>query len=189
MALLFTIAAAAAAQAATPAQAAPAAPPRPTCDAPEYRQLDFWAGEWDVFDTATGESVGTSRIEPIMNRCSIKESYDAPQAPGGGYAGTSYSGYDRKDGKWHQLYVDMVGNVTWFTGGLEGTDLVMTAPGRPGRLQRMVYRPHADGSVQQIGTVSPDGGATWKPGYDYTYRRRANASAHPASGTTSTKAR
>ena len=107
-----------------------------------------------------------------MKSCAIKESFDAPEAPGGAYAGTSYSGHDRKDGKWHQLYVDVNGSVTCFTGGLEGADLVMTAPARGGALQRMTYRPHADGSVQQIGVMSADGGASWRPGYDYTYRRR-----------------
>src|SRR3569623_926238 len=108
---LLVIVMAAAASAQVPA--APTAPPqRPDCSAPQYRQLDFWAGEWAVFDTAKGTRVGTSRIEPILKGCAIKESYDSPQAPGGAYAGTSYSGYDRKDGKWHQLYVDVNGSVT-----------------------------------------------------------------------------
>src|SRR3569623_1935434 len=120
MALLPTVVAAAAlAQAA----AAPAAPPqRPTCSAPEYRQLDFWAGEWNVFATASGARVGTSRIERVMNGCAIRESYDSPQAPGGPYSGASYSGWDLKDGKWHQLYVDVNGSVTWYTGALAGAD-------------------------------------------------------------------
>ncbi len=34
---------------APPAQPAAAAPPKPfDCTAPEYRQFDFWVGEWDV---------------------------------------------------------------------------------------------------------------------------------------------
>lgn len=161
------LAAAAATQATT---ASPAQPP--LCSAAQYRQFDFWIGAWDVFDTASGARVGSSRIEPAVNTCAISERYEAPQAPGGAYSGASYSGYDRKDGKWHQLYVDVNGNVSWFTGGPEGGDLVLVAPGRGGTLQRMTYRPHPDGSVQQIGTVSADGGRSWSPGYDYTYRRK-----------------
>jgi hypothetical protein len=168
--LLILILAAAALVHDAPSVAAPA--PTPPCAAAQYRQLDFWVGAWDVFDTAAGGRVGTSRIERIMNGCAIGERYDAPLAPGGAYAGASYSGYDRKDGKWHQLYVDVNGNVTWFSGGLEGSDLVMVAPGRGGTLQRMAYIPHADGSVQQVGTVSADGGRSWSAGYDYTYRRK-----------------
>ncbi|MDB5692939.1 MAG: hypothetical protein JWO81_2002 [Alphaproteobacteria bacterium] len=157
---------------APPTATAPAPPQqRPNCSAPEYRQLDFWAGEWKVFDTAKGYRVGTSRIERIEGLCAIRESYDAPGAPGGPYSGTSYSGYDRKDGKWHQMYVDGDGSVSWYSGGLEGADMVLDAPARGGALQRMTYRPHADGSVQQIGLVSADGGKTWAPGYDLTYRK------------------
>ena len=169
--LILLIAAAASAQAA-PAPT-PAQPPQPPpCAGAQYRQLDFWVGAWNVFDTRAGTPVGSSRIERVMNGCAISERYEAPQAPGGAYAGASYSGYDRKDGKWHQLYVDVNGNVSWYSGALEGVDLVMVAPGRGGSLQRMVYRPHPDGSVEQIGTVSADGGASWSPGYDYTYRRK-----------------
>jgi hypothetical protein len=106
-----------------------------------------------------------------MDGCSIRESYDAPKAPGGPYAGTSYSGYSRLDHKWHQMYVDRNGNVGLYVGGMDGPDMVLVAPARGGALQRMTYRLHPDGSVEQIGVISTDGGATWGGGYDYTYRR------------------
>jgi hypothetical protein len=141
------------------------------CARADHRQLDFWIGQWRVFDTAKGFRVGTSRIERIMGGCAIKESYEAAQAPGGPYAGTSYSAFDRKDGKWHQLYVDVNGNVTWFTGAREDRDMVLVATVKGGALQRMTYRPRKDGSVEQIGVISTDGGKTWQPGYDLTYRR------------------
>ena len=96
------------------------------CAAPERRQLDFWLGEWVVTDTAKKYEVGSSRIERIVNGCAIKESYDAPKAPGGAYSGTSYSGFDPKDAKWHQMYVDVNGNVTWYSGGLEGAPPELT---------------------------------------------------------------
>ncbi|MBV8687361.1 MAG: hypothetical protein JOZ90_12940 [Alphaproteobacteria bacterium] len=165
---------AAAAAASLAAQPAPApTTPRPApCGGPAYRQLDFWVGRWTVYDTAKGYKVGTSRIERAMNGCAIRESYDAPRAPGGAYAGASYSGYSRLDAKWHQMYVDVNGNVSLYAGGMEGADMILIASGRDGALQRMTYRPLADGSVRQIGIVSTDGGRTWKPGYDYTYRRR-----------------
>lgn len=152
------------------AAAAPSAP-SPPCAAAEHRQLDFWLGEWNVFQVGDNTPVGTSRIESVMGGCGIGEHYEAPKAPGGAYSGTSYSGYDRKDGQWHQMYVDTNGNVSWYTGTLEGANMVLRAPGKNGSLQRMEYRPHGDGSVEQIGTVSTDGGATWQPGYDYIYRK------------------
>jgi hypothetical protein len=171
-ALALVAALAPAPAAAGPAPAAPAAASRPNCSAAQYRQLDFWVGDWEVFDTAQGYQIATSKVERILGGCSIKESYDSPRAPGGPYSGTSYSGFDRKDGEWHQMYVDVNGNVTFYAGGLEGPSMVLTAAPPGGALQRMTYRPLGDGGVQQIGLLSTDGGRTWKPGYDYTYRKK-----------------
>ncbi len=147
-------------------------PQRPNCSTSEFAQLDFWKGAWSVFDSAAGYQVGTSRIESLMGGCGIRESYEAPKAPGGAYSGTSYSAFDRKDSKWHQMYVDVNGNVTWFTGGMVGRDMVLFAPTQGGGQQRMTYRPNADGSVQQIGMTSTDSGKNWIASYDYTYRRQ-----------------
>ena len=164
------------------AQTSPAPPPAPTpapppapsnCAAAEYRQLDFWVGEWRVFRQADGLEVATSTIARIANGCGISEHYIAPGAPGGPYEGLSYSSFDRREGKWRQFYVDVNGNATWYTGQLEGTVLALYAPGvLPGVQQRMSYTPNADGSVNQTGVISSDGGKTWQPGYDYVYRRR-----------------
>ncbi|WP_114953115.1 hypothetical protein [Sphingosinicella terrae] len=59
--------------------------------------------------------------------------------------------------------------------------MVMTAPatladGRAG-LARMRFTREADGSVRQVGTRSADGGATWQPSYDFTYRPAREAGA------------
>ena len=36
----------------------------PPCAAPEYRQLDFWVGRWDVYPTGKDKLVAHSLIEP-----------------------------------------------------------------------------------------------------------------------------
>jgi hypothetical protein len=152
------------------ASTAPAAKP---CEEPQRRQLDFWIGKWDVHNTADGVRYASSTIESIVGGCAISEFYDSPNAPGGAYAGKSYSSFDPKDGLWHQFYVDVNGNATWYTGSLtESGALTMTAKGAKA-LQEMSYVPQADGSVRQIGRFSSDEGKTWATGYDYTYRRRA----------------
>jgi hypothetical protein len=153
------------------AQTAPAAPPqRPDCKAAEHHQLDYWVGEWRVFQGET--EIAASSIQSVANGCGVSENYTSPGAPGGPYQGLSYSAFNRIDGKWHQFYVDVNGNATWFTGGLEGAAIVLYAPGANGAQQRMTYRPNPDGSVNQIGVFSTDGGQTWQPGYDYQYRRK-----------------
>lgn len=163
LAIIFAVAAAAATR---------AAPTPPPCAGAEYHQLDFWAGDWNVFQVSDNTQVGTSHIERVMDGCGISEHYSAPNAPGGAYEGVSYSGYNRGDGKWHQMYLDTNGNVTWYSGGLDGANMVLQAPGKSGGLQSMEYRPHADGSIEQIGTISTDYGRHWKPGYDYIYRKK-----------------
>jgi hypothetical protein len=144
------------------------------CSAQEYRQLDFWVGEWRVFEASDNSPVGSSKIEIVMDSCGIKESFDAPSGGNAGadYIGTSFSSYDRKDGKWHQMYIDNTGSVGLYTGGLDGADMAMTCPAKGGATQKMIYRRQADGSVRQIGTLSTDGGKTWQAGYDYVYRRK-----------------
>lgn len=158
--------------AATAAAATPATPTAPPCAGAEYHQLDFWAGDWNVFQASDNAQAGTSHIEVTMGGCGISEHYSAPNAPGGAYEGVSYSGYNRSDGKWHQMYVDTNSNITWYSGELDDKDMVLEAPGANNTLNKMVYRPLAGGSVEQIGTVSTDYGRHWKPGYDYIYRKK-----------------
>lgn len=142
------------------------------CGAASYRQLDFWVGEWNVFKTGDNVQTASSRIEHSMGDCGIKESFTSANAPGGKYSGTSYSSYDRKDGKWHQMYIDTNGSVGLYVGGLKGADMEFIATGREGVLNKMTYRPLADGSVEQIGMISADQGKTWQAGYDLTYRKK-----------------
>src|SRR5580698_3037605 len=142
------------------------------CGSQDYRQLDFWVGEWRVFEASDNSPVGSSKIEIVMEQCGIKESFDAPQAGAADYIGTSYSSYDRKDGTWHQMYIDNSGSVGLYTGGPDGNDMTFTCPAKAGATQKMIYRRQADGSVRQIGTLSTDGGKTWQAGYDYVYRKK-----------------
>jgi hypothetical protein len=173
-AALATLALSSAAAAQTAPQTTPAAPPpRPNCSPAEHRQLDFWIGEWRVFQKSDGVEVGSSTVTALANGCGVSEHYSSPGAPGGPYEGFSYSAYDTRDGKWHQFYVDVNGSAAWFTGALENGSLALYAAGaQPGAQQRMSYTLNTDGTVEQVGVVSTDGGKSWKPGYDYVYRRR-----------------
>lgn len=157
--------------------APPAAPPvaRPApCAAPEYRQFDFWVGEWDVYPTGRTNQVARSRIERLYNDCVIRENWMPLQgAPGG-----SLNQYDGASRLWRQTWAD--GNGSWveFTGGVSDGAMVLTGQwrgaGGPGRdqLTRLIYTRNADGSVRQLGEVSTDDGKSWGPSFDFTYRRR-----------------
>jgi hypothetical protein len=159
-----------------PGEALAQPPPTRTVDCrdADHRALDFWVGDWVVYDTKSVSRIGTSRIELLLNGCAIKETYEQTIGPAGqalNYRGTSYSALNNADRKWRQLYVDSGGAALSYSGEVEGGAMVLrAAAGAMGT--RMSLRPQSDGSVRQIGEITRDGGATWSPGVDLTYRRR-----------------
>ena len=152
----------------------PPAPSPPNCNAPEHRQLDFWVGEWDVFDTVKGSPVGQSRIEKLYDGCAIRENWSEP-----GYAGGSLNVYSETEHQWKQIWTDTTGSWREFVGGLDGGRMVMTwthpsvmFPGKTAR-ERMIFLVNPDGAVRQYSDATVDEGKTWTLRYDYIYRRKA----------------
>lgn len=78
-------------QAAAPA---PAPPPRP-CAAAEFRQFDFWLGQWDVFNPA-GQKIGTNSITSIDGGCVLLESWTSAR----GGTGHSFNFYEPATKRW-----------------------------------------------------------------------------------------
>ncbi|GAA0867625.1 hypothetical protein GCM10009116_01210 [Brevundimonas basaltis] len=155
-----------------------AAPPAPVdCTDADHSAFNFWVGDWDVSPTGTDTIVARSVISATAGGCAIEEDYHQTLGPGGvatTYHGVSFSTFDqRHGGVWRQFYMDSNGAVTVFEGGLsDGGAMVLEAAGGPGPIQRMTVSPEPDGSVRQRGESSTDGGVTWTPGYDFSYRRR-----------------
>ena len=142
------------------AQAAAAASP---CAAPEYHQFDFWVGRWDVYN-AKGQLVAHSLIEKVYG-CGIRENWMPIGKPGGG----SLSIYVPAEKGWEQFWIDSQGSHASFKGRWNGSAMIITGKWG-GPLVRMTYRNNADGSVRQSGEQSTDGGKSWKPSFDFTYR-------------------
>lgn len=159
----------------TAAAAAQNPPPQPTCDGAEYRQFDFWIGEWDV--TVRGQPAGTSVITAREKGCLIHEQWTAAR----GGTGQSINFYDRVDRKWHQVWVASNGSVLRFSGGLENGSLAYASeakrPDGTKVLHRLVFTPNDDGTVRQHWTTSTDDGKTWTDAFDGLYRRRATGGA------------
>lgn len=161
----------------TPATAPTTAPqpaPAKPCAAPEYRQFDFWLGEWNVFNP-DGKPAGQSKIEPVANGCAILENWSSG---GGAFTGKSLNIYDRNDKRWHQSWVDSSGGRLELTGvfadrkmTLEGTALNQPKPGDK-TIQRIAWTANTDGSVRQLWESSTDGGKTWSVAFDGKYVRK-----------------
>jgi len=151
-------------------------PPANACAQPERSQLDFWVGHWDVYPTGTTKLIAHSVIEKLYAGCAIRENW----MPLGGTGGGSLSAWNPKTGKWHQTWMDSSGAIVQFEGGLIGDTMTITgqwanvvAPGKDG-VVRMRYRRNPDGSVRQWGEVTQDGGKSWSPSFDFTYKPSAS---------------
>lgn len=142
---------------------------------PEYRQFDFWVGEWEVKQTNVDQVVGQSSIQKILDDCVIYENWTG----GRGNTGKSFNIYDSGTSKWEQYWVDSNGGRILFIGQLNGTVLDYFADtdegnGKKARRHLQFFNLGAD-QVRQFSQRSEDGGKTWKTEYDFTYYRKKAA--------------
>ena len=100
-----------------PASAAPSTPAPLPCSAPEYRQMDFWVGEWELsFDAGNGRiGTATNRVtRDEYGSCFVTEHFSQPDI---NYVGLSHSTYDRFQKQWVQTWVDNQGGYFTLAGG------------------------------------------------------------------------
>lgn len=139
------------------------------CTSAEYRQFDFWLGEWEV-TTAKGVA-GKNRITKLLDACGLREEYSTPN----GYVGTSFNVYDASRKVWHQTWVDNQGGLLRIEGGLRKGKMVLEGqhPNPKGghQIDRITWTPNVDGSVRQHWEVSTDQGKGWMTSFDGIYRR------------------
>ncbi|HET8945594.1 MAG TPA: hypothetical protein VFQ07_01315 [Candidatus Polarisedimenticolia bacterium] len=151
---------------------APAAQP-PDCSGPEYRQFDFWAGDWEVKDAADGSTTGTNSVTRILGGCVLQEHWRGVK----GLEGTSFNLYDRADAAWHQTWVDSRGGRLDIAGGLRDGRMVLEGKDRKGLRgelvrDRITWSPLPDGRVRQHWEQSHDQGVTWATAFDGMYSRK-----------------
>jgi len=144
------------------------APPAP-CSGAEYRQFDFWLGDWRVFKP-DGSFAGMNRITLEYGNCVLHEHY----ATGKGYSGESLNTYDAARKLWHQTWVDNTGLLLTLEGHWDGKNMILEglAPGPGGGMarQRITWTPNADGSVRQLWEAADAKGA-WTVAFDGKYTK------------------
>lgn len=147
--------------------------PPAACSSPEYRQFDFWVGEWTVTNSK-GQYAGENHVAVIQNGCVVQENWVG--ADGG--LGTSFNGYFDGDRKWHQTWMDSRGGRLDLAGGLVAGKMILRgevpARGEPGRriLHQITWEKHGEGRVRQRWQSSGDGGQSWTVVFDGTYARK-----------------
>ena len=158
--------------AAVPRAGANGAAPGPSapCAGPEFRQFDFFAGDWDTYDVAApSKVVARNRVTRMLGGCALREVYEEPA----GLHGESFSIYDASRGAWHQSWVTDRGTLLLLDGQLEGERMVLTgseklADGTPSLLRGIWW---VEGNtVRETAERSTDGGKIWKPVFDIVFR-------------------
>ena len=169
VALLGAVALVPAAALGQDASTSPAAPP--DCTGPEFRQFDFWVGDWNV--TVKEKQAGTNDVVLTLDGCLVQEHWVGK----GGSVGQSFNFYDRTDGKWHQVWVDNAGGTLFLEGSVQRGTMVLVGGGLDPKgkpiLNRITWTPDADGSVRQLWDTSSDNGQNWEVAFDGLYRLKS----------------
>lgn len=147
------------------------------CAAPEFRQLDFWVGVWDVrWDESPGQAAGSgaNTITHELGNCVIQEHFEGGPSTDH-LIGHSVSTYHTAPKLWRQTWVDNQGGYFALTGGptadgkfvLENTRLHEAAP-----YLRMVFEAITPNSLTWRWQRSNDRGASWQDAWVIYYVRR-----------------
>ncbi len=150
------------------------------CAGPEYRDFDFWIGEWEVYGVK-GKKAGDSRISLILDSCIILEEWESASQPGNfTYKGKSFNTYNKSTKQWQQTWVDNAGYTTHYVYGKYGDNKIefSTEPFRIHKdtlaIYRLTFYRLGQDKVRQHGEQTKDNGKSWTTQYDLEYRRKTN---------------
>lgn len=147
------------------------APPRPaSCTAPEYRQFDFFSGDWDTYEARDSTKiVARNRVTSMLDGCALREVYEQND----GLRGESFSLYDSARKVWHQSWVTNRGELLLLDGRMVADRMVLIGTQRLADGSSWLLRGswNAEGvNVREVAERSTDGGKTWMPVFDILFR-------------------
>ncbi len=139
------------------------------CTTEEYRQFDFWVGDFKVEDP-NGTYVGDNEITFHLGGCMLFESWKG----NGGMHGMSMNYYDPSDETWNQIFLDNSGvpsNWPPLKGRFENGSMVLWTPEGESRT-RWIWTKIDENKVRQMAETTTDGGKTWQTVWDSYYLRK-----------------
>jgi hypothetical protein len=141
------------------------------CAAPEYRQFDFWAGDWDAYDADDmSRPAARVHVDPILDGCALREDYRGTN----GLVGQSLNIYDAVRKVWHQSWVTNRGQLLVLEGGLRDGSMELQATEATANgpvLWKALWILASEGGVRETAQTSTDGGKTWKPAFDMMFKK------------------
>ncbi|MGK2856927.1 MAG: tetratricopeptide repeat protein [Thermoanaerobaculia bacterium] len=139
------------------------------CGTPEYRQFDFWVGNWEVRDPA-GNVVGRNDVTLELDGCMIMEHWHSS----GGHAGMSFNFFEPTDGTWNQIFLDNGGVPSgWppLKGKLVDGKMVLSSPAGASPQTRWIWSKTDDGRVRQMAEQLGADGKSWTVIWDSYYSK------------------
>ncbi len=142
------------------------------CCGDEYKQFDFWIGDWVVYSKA--EMIGFNKITKMESDCILRENWKSTVSS---HSGSSYNFYDRNTKKWKHVWIGSDGMTLEVKG--EFKDHKMTMIGDEYRdernnrvINKVTWTANPDGTIRQLWEQSKDGGQAFAIQWDALYRRR-----------------
>jgi hypothetical protein len=139
-----------------------------SCGDAQYRQFDFWIGDWDAFDPDGAKSAHV-QVTSILDGCVLQEIYEGAN----GANGRSFTIFDAAKKSWHQSWVTNRGQMLELRGSLHEGAITLrgmdhTATGAQ-RLVSGTWRAVPAG-VRETAMTSVDHGKSWQPWFDILFR-------------------
>lgn len=152
------------------ARALALSPQGASCQSPEYRQFDFWLGDWEV-QNPSGKVVGHNLVTRELDGCLIVEHWNDAANKN---LGSSFNYFDTRDKKWHQLYISNSGNAGDFpvmSGEFHDGKMQLTTGPHDGPVSRWTWYVVSPGHVRQMAEqIQPD--KSWKITWDSIYVKK-----------------
>lgn len=120
------------------------------CTSKEYKQFDFWVGNWNVYDVKN-QLIGKNKVVKMNNACAIQENWSSKTGPS---KGTSYNYYNAIDKSWNQVWIDNVGGSLELKGFYKNNKMVLKSKlitNKKGEyFNQITWFKNSDGSVTQL---------------------------------------
>jgi hypothetical protein len=141
-----------------------------SCAKPAYGGLDFWVGEWAIYDQDRVR-VGTNRVAKTPDGCAFVETWTGTLGDGG----RSLNFFNERAGRWQQVWIGDTGGIVEQAGEVTAGELRLqgeTVQANGTRvLNRQVLSQTGSGRLRQRAEISQDGGRSWLPQFEFTYVR------------------